>query len=276
MTTNKRKTLRVGKPLLLIVAAQLWLMWGFAQATDCTGAPGQIDVMVLYTKAACAFAANASECGSPGPIEATIEEAVKETNTGFANSAVAVQVCLVFAGKVASFVEGDTVSADLALLKVSPEIRAARNQHAADLVLLITRPTNHYPSKAPCGLASQMPSEGDPDVAHAVVPQDCATGIYSFGHELGHIMGADHETELRFPADFNHGFVRLDLETPWRTVMAQNVAACADASPEMGCSRVLHWSNPNVKYKGKATGRTGKADNSQRLNNNAGIVANYR
>jgi hypothetical protein len=276
MMNSKMMRLRVGESLRLVVAAQLWLMCGFVQAADCAAASRHVDVMVLYTTAACAFAAQAEECASPGPIEGTITAAVEETNTGFDNSDVALQICLVFAGRDASFVEGGTLSADLAQLETSAGVRAWRDQYDADVVVLITRPTSDYPSGAPCGLAPQMPSGGNADVAYAAVPVDCATGIYAFGHELGHLMGADHETELRYPADFNHGFVKLNVATPWRTVMAQDIAECGDASPETGCTRVLHWSNPDVDYDGEPTGKRNKANNSQTLMDNAATVANYR
>jgi hypothetical protein len=44
----------------------------------------------------------------------------------------------------------------------------------------------------------------------AVVPVNTSTGIYSFAHELGHIMGADHNKEAgtNGPSfDYSHGYV---------------------------------------------------------------------
>jgi hypothetical protein len=46
--------------------------------------------------------------------------------------------------------------------------------------------------------------------AYSVVPRSCATGNYSFGHELGHNMGARHDWDDdstdKSPCHFNHSF----------------------------------------------------------------------
>ena len=49
--------------------------------------------------------------------------------------------------------------------------------------------------------------------AFTVVPQDCMVGNFSFGHELGHLMGANHEgvdnsALVRIPG--NRAFVKPD------------------------------------------------------------------
>jgi hypothetical protein len=110
------------------------------------------------------------------------------------------------------------------------------------------------------------------DHAFAVVPVNCATGVYSFAHEMGHIMGADHNEGKGTdspPFLFSRGYE--DPSKAWHTIMASTTATCeADACPP----RVLYWSNPLVNYLSKPTG-TGAADNAQALNSTGLTVAAF-
>ena len=59
------------------------------------------------------------------------------------------------------------------------------------------------------------------DGAYAVVGQNCATGYYSFGHEIGHLQGARHNPEadgLTLPFAYGHGF-QNNVAPRWRTIM---------------------------------------------------------
>jgi hypothetical protein len=115
--------------------------------------------------------------------------------------------------------------------------------------------------------------------AFSVVQRDCATGYYSFGHEMGHNMGAHHD---RYAAKnengayaYSHGYV--DKPGKWRTVMAYNDDCNASG---FNCTRIQYWSNPNVDYQGNPTGisenDSKSANNALTLNNTAYTVSNFR
>ena len=113
------------------------------------------------------------------------------------------------------------------------EVHARRDAVAADIAVLITSSHPYY-----CGVASTiMANEGS---AFALATQNCATGYYSFGHELGHLQGARHNPEndpASTPFPYGHGY--RDPPAGWRTVMAY------DTNPHC-CTRIPYWSNPNV------------------------------
>jgi hypothetical protein len=81
--------------------------------------------------------------------------------------------------------------------------------------------------------------------AFAVVPINCATITYSFAHELGHVMGADHNKEsVTFSPPFKYSRGYVALSNAWRTIMAYPTVSCILPA----CQRIPHWSNPSVWY----------------------------
>ena len=67
-----------------------------------------------------------------------------------------------------------------------------RNTYKADEVVLIGE--GYGTGSGACGIAWLM-SGNNPSFApnaYAVVDRTCATGYYSFGHEMGHNMGLNH------------------------------------------------------------------------------------
>jgi hypothetical protein len=126
--------------------------------------------------------------------------------------------------------------------------------------------------------------------AFGLVSLTCATGYYSFGHELGHNMSAHHDwfaNSATTPFPYNHGYVNVD--EAWRTIMAYN-SECD--SHNLYCDRLPYWSNPDVSYNDAPMGvppgtstscQAGDpnhpdcdADNRLVLNNTAPTVANFR
>jgi Metallo-peptidase family M12 len=227
-----------------------------------------IDVMVVYTQ----DAANASF-----NITAEIQLAVDETNQSYINSLVNPRIRLVHAAQV-TYTETGNISTDVSRLKnpsdgYMDEVHTWRNQYNADMVTLIVENGGAY-----CGIAYAIMSTVSPsfeDKAFNVTDRGCATGYYSFGHELGHLQGARHDWYVdptnNSPYTYNHGYVSPNND--WRTVMAYSNAC-------FGCTRIQYWSNPNVQYgglpMGVPEGQFQAADNRKTLNNTAYTVANFR
>jgi hypothetical protein len=250
----------------------------------------QIDVLVVYTKAAL------NAAGGRKALKTLIKLAISETNTSYANSGITQRVRLVHKAKVtyseAGFDWGTTLNR---LTNTSDghmdNVHTLRDTYKADEVVLLVANGDY------CGMAWLMTtvSNAFKTNAFALVNWDCATGYFSFGHELGHNMGARHDWYVddakNSPYTYNKGYVNpgATTATRWRTVMAYNNECAARG---FSCTRIQYWSNPLKTYGGlpmgvasgtNSTCTTGNlsnpdcdADNHLVLNNTAYTVANFR
>jgi hypothetical protein len=231
----------------------------------------QIDVMVVYTAAARA------EAGGTTAINNQVDLGIAETNTSYANSGVTQRVRLVYKGEV-TYTETGNIDTDLARLQnpsdgYLDEVHTLRNTYGADIVSLWVADGGGF-----CGIGYLMTTVSSAFASYTfnVVTRSCATGNYSFGHEMGHNMGAHHDRYVSsengaYP--YSHGYVASN--GAWRTIMAY-ANACGGT-----CPRVQYWSNPDVTYTdgqamGVPEGSPQAADNRKTLNNTAYTVANFR
>jgi peptidyl-Asp metalloendopeptidase len=212
--------------------------------------------IVAYTPAAAAEA---------GDIDALIQLALDETNQGYGNSAVNTSIALAHKYQT-NYTESGDMALDRDRFRIQndgfmDEIHALRDQFAADVALLITGSGNF------CGIAADI--YADADTAFAVVGQNCATGYYSFAHEVGHLQGARHNPEADpTPTPFSYGHGFFHQPDQWRTIMSYACPA--------GCTRLDYWSNPNVDYNQVAMGTAATHHNARVLNETACEVANFR
>lgn len=214
-----------------------------------------IRVLVNYTPAA---------RGTTSDILALIDLAIAETNQGYVNAGVNARVELAHAAQV-NYTESGSNSTDRSRYasvddRVMDEIHTQRNTYAADVGVLLTDGNDA------CGNGTIYASATS---AFAAVTTDCATGNYSFGHELGHLFGARHNPEedsSTTPYAWGHGY--LAPNRTWRTIMAYD---CPN-----GCKRLNYWSNPNKTRDGVAMGTTTRNNNARVLNERAGVLAGFR
>lgn len=219
-----------------------------------------IRVMVAYTSAASAAVTN---------INTTIALAISETNQSYLNSGVTTTVELAHSYQT-TYTETGNMSTDLSRVRTAndgymDEAQALRNTHAADVVVLMGSNSYGY-----CGLASTILASES--TAYAMVAVGCATGYYSFGHEIGHLQGARHiitNDPSTTPFAYGHGYCQPGVASGWRTVMAYGC-------PNGDGTRIPYWSNPNVNYGGVAMGIVGESNNARVLNETAFTVANFR
>ena len=150
-----------------------------------------IDVMVLWTKKAeCQNSMLHESCSPTAMTKANMENvialAISETNTAFSASGVNAQLRLVHSYREESFVESSSSQALYALY--SPldgqvdEVHVKREAFGADAVVLM------YSDKEYCGRGYYGYPVARPTAMFSVVAWDCATGYFTFGHELGHNM----------------------------------------------------------------------------------------
>lgn len=244
-----------------------------------------IDALVVYTPAA-----RDAEGGTTA-IQNLINLAVVEANQSYENSGINQRLNLVHMMEVNYTESGDTIT-DLDRLKTASDgymdnVPQARDTYAADVVTLIEEITDL------CGRGYMMTtvSASFESYAFSIVARNCATGYYSYAHELGHNMSAHHdwyvEDSLNNPYSYNKGY--LNVQAEWRTIMAYN-SECSDSG--VSCQRLQYWSNPDVLYNGDPMGvpigisteciagdlfhPDCDADNRQTLNNTALTVSNFR
>ncbi len=221
-----------------------------------------IDLLVVYTPAV------ESLYGSEGN-DALIILAVAETNQAYINSNMTTRVNLAGVYRT-NYIESGDMLTDLTRLSTPndgfmDEVHAVRNIYGADIVSLIEASGNA------CGIAYLMNNLSTNFASHAfnVVHHSCATGYYSFAHEIGHNQGAAHD--LANTSDvtiypYAHGY--QDPLGRFRTIMAYDCPG--------GCSRIDYFANPSVLYNGWPTGEAAYSADALAIDQTAPTVAGFR
>jgi len=231
--------------------------------TNCGGTPVEpgptqtIRVMVVATNDAIA--------AYGGDMQALAELAVAESNQGYLNSNIGINMVLANYSTTSYATAG--MSTDLSRFRstsdgVMDEVHATRNATTADVMMLVAN------DASACGLASGIGSTAA--TAFATAYWDCITGYYSFAHEIGHLQSARHDPATdasTSPYAYGHGYRAPD--NSWRTIMAYN---CTGA----GCPRINYWSNPSKTYGGLPMGTYDKSHNQRVLVETKATVAGFR
>lgn len=234
-----------------------------------------IDVIVFWTPAA------QTAAGGLANIQNNIDLAITLTNNAYRNSGIAQRVRLVNKQAVV-YTEntGGSGAFDNALTAITNGTIAgtatARNTYGADEVVLVINDPSF------CGVAwlPSSISSSNAGLGFAVVGGgSCLTSNFSFGHELGHNMGAHHDPYVApGPGAFaySHGksYISGSSATSWRTIMAYNNECAATVG---GCTRLQYFSNPMVNYAdGNVMGDGPARNNALTLNKSANAISNYR
>ena len=229
-------------------------------AAASSGTPATIRVLVAAT--------NAAVSAYGGNMQSLVQLAVAESNQGYVNSNVGITLQLANYQAV-SYTESGNFSTDLARFRSTSDgymdaIHTTRNSTAADVAVLLINNSSY------CGLASGIGSSAS--TAFAAVYWDCATGYYSFAHEIGHLQSARHDIATdpsTSPYAYGHGYrYQPATGSRWRTIMAYDCTS--------GCPRLNFWSNPNISYNGIPMGIASSADNQRVLVNTKATIAAFR
>lgn len=218
----------------------------------------KIRVLVLYTLNAKSSVSN---------IKNTILTAVALTNQSFLNSQIDYQIELVYAGQTNYTEAGFTT--DLSRFGNAndgymDEVFALRNKYSADICVLLINDYNY------CGLATGIGVAAENAFCAVSTYSTCATTNYSFGHEIGHLLGCRHDPYVdsnTSPFAYGHGYVHPS--NTWRTIMAYS-NACGS------CPRLQYWSNPNVFYYGVPMGTVFTNNNTRVWNERSSNIMTFR
>jgi hypothetical protein len=233
--------------------------------TNCGGTGTPVDPGPTQTIRVMVVATNDAIAAYGGDMQALVELAVAESNQGYANSNIGINMVLANYSTTTYATAG--MSTDLSRFRGTSDgymdgIHAVRDSSAADVGMLVAN------DASACGLASGIGSTAA--TAFATAYWDCITGYYSFAHEIGHLQSARHDPATdssTSPYPYGHGY--REPSNAWRTVMAYN---CTGA----GCPRINYWSNPSVTYGGVPMGTYDKSHNQRVLVETKATVAGFR
>lgn len=229
----------------------------------------QINVLVAYTQSVLSALG-----GTTSAVQSLIATAISETNSGYSTSGVNTALNLVHTVQVNYDESGGF---DVALNDITgtsdgkmDEVHALRNTYGADLVVLLINNTDY------CGMAwlPSTVSTSNQGLGFSVTAYSCATGYYSFGHEIGHNMGARHDRYVdsgSTPYASGHGYVNKTARV--RSIMAYN-NDCSNSG--FNCTRVNHWSAADRVYGASTVIGDSNNRNNDALNASLSTIANYR
>ncbi len=244
------------KPLSLSKTPKHYSNSLMTRALEVDGSPKVIRVLVGYTP-------EAEEANSD--IDALISLAIAETNLGYANSGLNAKVELAYSYELDYNESGDH-GTDLDRFEDPDdgrmdEVHDLRDRYGADVAAIL------IDDAGSCGRAAAIGA--DDDEAFFVVKDSCATGNYSFGHELGHLLSARHNPERDdklTPIAYAHGY--LNEEGGWRSIMSYNSNSC--------CTRQNFWSDPDRLFEGEPRGSASLSDNARALAQTIPVIARFR
>lgn len=234
------------------------------RGTAAGGSGLNIDLMVVWTPLA------RSASGGTAAIQSLINLAVSETNQAYRNSDVDQRLRLVYMQEQAGYAETGDFGTELDRLTTDgdgymDDVHPLRDQYGADFVAMIVDSLQY------CGIAWLMTTVdvGFAPYAFSVTSRHCATGYYTFGHELGHNMGCHHDRANAGSAAYPYSYGYRTASGSWRTILAYAPG-----------TRVQYFSNPNKTYAGEALGiadpHPNSAENWKTLNNTAPTTALFR
>ena len=239
--------------------------------------PSRVDIAVFHTAQA------SRDAGGTDEIQALIDAWIADTNAAYVRSGIDHRLNLVLRQQV-SYVEAtdtDERSAPGQAIDCFDDaddgcldLDEIREEFSADLVhLLISTGVPVDAETFSCGIAYMA---GDYGVSELFCGSD------TFAHEVGHNSGVNHDRYVEYDdtcdtnadvpcfgpsaAPTSYGYVNqrgltstAPFEWRWRTVMSYS-NQCRDA--EVGCSKLMRFSNPAQSWYGDSLGVSGTRERS--------------
>jgi hypothetical protein len=152
---------------------------------------GNMDILVLWMKAAeCRNSGLSASCSVDAATEANmpglVNVAIKETNVAYDMSGIQTSLCLVHAYRERNYIEMNSNASNNALNAITSmsdgamdDVHQKRTEYRADIVGMLINDSQY------CGIGWIGPRI---DLMFSVTAWNCATGSYTFAHEVGHNM----------------------------------------------------------------------------------------
>jgi peptidyl-Asp metalloendopeptidase len=229
------------------------------QTRTASGVAVTVDLLVGFTTNALKAA------GSRSQMIATLNLAISETTTINSNSQLTtLQFRMVGVSGPYNLADSG-VSSVLNTIgstsnTVGADLATKRTAVGADAVMMITDSTDA------CGVAWLMNplSDSFKTSAFSVAKYSCATGYYTFAHELGHNLGVTHNSGVSSQGIYSYGFGWRWSSDTYRSVMSYSPG-----------TRLKYWSNPDVTNNGQPTGDAANGDNVRALEEAKGTAAGW-
>ena len=175
---------------------------------------------------------------------------------------------------------GGPINTDIATLSTNDATTDFRTQYNADLVFILT--AGGY-TNATGAIVTFGDAVIDGATAFAIVEANAITAPqYTFAHEFGHLLGARHEgTDLCAADDDDsglpdaHGY-RFHKLCNCLIVQRKDYYTLMSTRCRNGSAKRIHnYSNPDVEYHNKNTGRVDKNNNAKILRDATCRISNY-
>lgn len=241
--------------------------------------PATIDVMIVYTPAASAWATT-----NEGSINNTIADAMANANLASSNSGLGITFNLVHSYEV-NYTEV-TASDDLDALTnngdgIIDDVHTNRNLYSADMVPMFT--LENFTG----GLGWLLNNKyGADDIAFCINRVQQASWSYTMIHEMGHNMGAHHHKDQitqAGPTSWTN-WAENTWSAGWRWTADLTNYYCdlmtysgsGDFADGHSSTRIAYFSSPNFTDHGQATGDAVYGDNARTLKEVKHYVAQYK
>ncbi|MCC6410552.1 MAG: T9SS type A sorting domain-containing protein [Saprospiraceae bacterium] len=235
----------------------------------------EVRVLVLY---------NQSTIDLEGSVEAVEDRAFMslfQTRTALSNSMVSendVRIVLAGVEQIPNHVQTEPIAEDeIDNLKLLQFVTEMRDDRGADLVVFLTG--DDYDGRSGNGEIDILGYAQTLDLvaedAYALVEAGpAASAQFTFAHEVAHLFGCRHDISddsfegIMHAYSFNIG--------RWPNVKSRStVLWVSRINNNPPPPRTLHFSNPDVKYRGTYTGTEEQENNAQQFRNTACTVADF-
>ena len=194
-------------------------------------------------------------------IDDFIDQVIAETNQGYVNSLIPITIEKLCSEQTPFHDSDDKMALFDQFAHFKGSYEALRN--TADAATLFSVRMKN------CGIA--ITASFERGLTFSMIKKSCALGYYSFGHEIAHNLGAEHDPKysnnLHFPQGHGHLIERGGHYMGLRTILAYS-------SPGHQM-RVNYYSNPRVNHPRTKTptGVEGLSDNASVLMRNIDSLA---